>query len=253
VAIFANTERLAALDSRSRGWLTQAGQEAASWSTSHAADGVTDTIQRVCTSGAQIAEATSQQLAALRTESEPIYASLRAKPSLAATLARIENLVASDQPSLPFTVPASCIYHRGDEKRIPPPVRTLTGPGRPDDLPQATYRFSFTEDELRAHGLTDHDAEINAGVVTWTLGQGHWQSVQKPVDPSVEHTTCEGWYDVNDTNAIFTTTTTYAGGTCAAPTWSARWSLANRQLTWTAVRVPDFAYVWDDKPWLKIG
>jgi TRAP-type C4-dicarboxylate transport system substrate-binding protein len=253
VAIFANTKLLAALDTRSRAWVTQAAQEATAWSTTHAADGVTDTIQRACTSGAHLAEASSQQLAALRAATEPVYAALRAKPDLATTLSRIEKLVAADGPSMPTGVPASCVYHRGDETRIPPPIRTLTGPGRPGDLPQATYRFSLTEGELLAHGEDAHDAHMNAGVVTWTLSKGGWQSVQKPVDPSVEHTTCEGWYDVHGADAIFTTTTTYAGGTCAAPTWSARWSLANHQLTWSAISDPDFAYVWGSKPWQQIG
>ena len=182
-----------------------------------------------------------------------MYASLRAKPDLAKTLAQIEKLVAADAPSMPTGVPTSCVYHRGDETRIPPPVRTLTGPGRPGDLPQATYRFSLTEGELLSHGEHAHDAEMNAGVWTWTLSNGHWQSVQKPVDPSVEHTSCEGWYDVHGADAIFTTTTTYTGGTCAAKTWSARWSLANRQITWNAISEADFAYVWGGKPWQQIG
>jgi TRAP-type transport system periplasmic protein len=257
VAIFGNAKRLAALDSRSRGWLTQAAQDASGWSTTHAADGVTDAVQQVCTSGAHLAEASPQQLAALRKATEPVYAALRAKPDLAKTLSRIEELVATDEPSMPTGVPASCLYHPGDEKRIPPPVRTLTGPGRPGDLPQTTYRYSNTEAELLAHGEDAHDAHMNAGVSTWTLSKGHWRSVGKPVDPSFEdnakHMACEGWYDVQGTIAIFTTTTLYVGGDCAPLTWSARWSLANRQLTWSAVSVADFAYVWGGKPWQQIA
>jgi TRAP-type C4-dicarboxylate transport system substrate-binding protein len=172
VAIFGNAKRLAALDSRSRGWLTQAAQDASAWSTTHAADGVTDAVQQVCTSGARLAEASPQQLAALRKATEPVYAALRAKPDLAKTLSRIEELVAADEPSMPTGVPASCLYHPGDEKRIPPPDRTLTGPGRPGDLPQATYRFSNTEAELLTHGEDAHDAHMNAGVYTWTLSKG---------------------------------------------------------------------------------
>jgi len=121
------------------------------------------------------------------------------------------------------------------------------------DLPQATYRFSNTEAELLAHGEDAHDAHMNAGVYTWTLSKGHWRSVQKPLDLSVEHTTCEGWYDVNGEGVSFTTTTLYVGGDCAPLTWSARWLLANHQLTWSAVSVADFAYVWGGKPWQQIG
>ncbi|MFN0281914.1 MAG: hypothetical protein ACKVZ6_08085 [Kineosporiaceae bacterium] len=64
------------------------------------------------------------------------------------------------------------------------------------------------------------------------------------------YTRCAGWYD----DAVaFTTTTHHTDGDCAPPTWSARWSAEDRLLTWSAVSIPDFAYVWAGKPWQRIG
>jgi TRAP-type C4-dicarboxylate transport system substrate-binding protein len=257
VAIFANTEHLGRLDRRTRDWVARAGADASTWSTVHASDQVSDQIQQVCGLGLRVATATRVQVDALRAAAEPVYASLRADPALAKTLTRIQVLVRSADQAATTPVPAACTYHPGDEERVAPPERALPGPGRPGNLPQGSYRYALSVDELLAHGSSQHDAENNAGVLTWTLQAGRWHYVAKPAISGLNrpgaYTTCEGWYDVQGETAWFTTTTKDSGGDCAPPTWSARWTAQGRTLSWTAVSVADFAYGWAGKPWQRIG
>jgi hypothetical protein len=79
-----------------------------------------------------------------------------------------------------------------------------------------------------------------------------WKAAIGGLNRPGAYTTCQGWYDVQGDTAWFTTTTHYSGGDCAAATWSARWTAHGRTLTWTAVSVADFAYVWGGKPWHRI-
>jgi hypothetical protein len=183
-----------------RPWVERAAADASTWSTSHAGDQVAAQLEQVCDRGLRVATATTAQLAGLRAAAEPVYASLRADPNLATTLARIETLVRSAGPATSSMVPAACTYRPGDENRLPPPERTLTGAGRSGGLREGTYRYAFTVDELLAHGLSREDAENNAGVVDWTLRAGHWRSAGKPALTNITHhptgDICEGWYDV---------------------------------------------------------
>ena len=124
---------------------------------------------------------------------------MRSDAGQAATLARIEELVAA-APSAPLpNVPERCTYHSGDEDRRPLEAVPLTGPGDPGDLPQGSYRYRLTRDQLLAAGLPPGDARLNAGVLTWTLRDGGWRSEQEPDFPEatqITGTTCAGWYDV---------------------------------------------------------
>ncbi|TCM42784.1 TRAP transporter substrate-binding protein [Kribbella sp. VKM Ac-2568] len=257
VAVFANTDRLGRLDATTRDWVARAAADASTWSAVHASDQVSRQIQQVCGQGVRIATATPAQVDALRAAAEPVYVSLRADPALAKTLTRIETLVRSAGQAVTAPVPAACTHHPGDEARIAQPGRTLTGPAASGDLPPGSYRYAFSVDELLARGLDQHDAENNAGVTTWTLQAGRWHYVWKPAISGLNrpgaYTTCEGWYDVQGNTAWFTTTTKYDGGGCAPPTWSARWTAQGRTLSWTAVSVADFAYVWASKPWQRIS
>jgi TRAP-type C4-dicarboxylate transport system substrate-binding protein len=257
VAIFANAERLGRLDETTRDWVARAAADASAWSAVHASDDVPNQIQHVCGLGLRVATASRAQIDALRAAAEPVYASLRADPALAKTLTRIQDLVRSADRPATIPVPAACTYRPGDEVRVARPERTLTSPGGPGDLPQGSYRYTSSVDELLAHGSSQHDAENNAGVTTWTLQAGRWHYVWKPAISSLNrpgaYTTCEGWYDVQGNTAWFTTITRYDGGDCAPPTWSARWTDQGSTLSWTAVSVADFAYGWAGKPWQRIG
>ena len=58
---------------------------------------------------------------------------------------------------------------------------------------------------------------------------------------ATEHlgTSCAGWYHVEGNRVEFTTSTEIAGGTCAPPTWAARWTLEGDTVIWSDVSIPD--------------
>jgi TRAP-type C4-dicarboxylate transport system substrate-binding protein len=257
VTIFANTERLRALGGAARGWVEEAAADAAAWSAAHARDLESGQIEDVCRRGARIATATGEQVAALRSAAGPVYARLRADPSLAPTLARVEALVASAKPDPPPEVPTTCRYQPGEESPPAPRPVTLTGPGRAGGLPPGTYRYTLTYDELRAHGVNDRNARANAAVFTWTLRSGHWHSDAKLLRTDIPSgyggNTCNGWYDVQGRTVSFTTVTRYASGECAPATWAARWSAVKDGLTVTLLTDRDLAYMYGGKTWRRIG
>ncbi len=254
VVVFANTGRLAQLDPASRGWIRQAAAEASAWSVEHAKDQQAGQIAAVCRGSARVAFATPQQLAALRSAAEPVYARLRADADLGRTLARVETLARSAGPVAPPVVPEGCAYHTGDGQVAAPP--TLTGPGRTGSLPQGTYRCTLTYDELRAHEVTDPDARANAGVWTWTVAAGRWHLDVKPsrtdIPPGYGGNTCDGWYDVEGDVVHLTTVTRYPSGECAPATWAARWAPTQQGLSITLLTDLDLAYIFGGKPWRLI-
>jgi TRAP-type C4-dicarboxylate transport system substrate-binding protein len=258
VAVFANTKRLDDLDATTRGWLERAAADAQTWSTQHAADLVPAQLAESCSAGLRVATVTPAQLQALRDAAQPAYAQLRRDPALATTLDRVQALVAAAGSDPEPTIPGSCAYKPGDETRTQAPEQVLTAPGREGTLPQGTYRHAVSVDDLVAHGDGREDAENNGGVYTWTLRAGRWRSVQEPELTNITHhpasPVCEGWYDVQGDTAWFTTTSLFPNGDdCAPPSWSARWTIKDRTLTWTSVSVADFAYVWAGHPWRRIA
>ena len=255
LAIFTNTERLSGLTEQQRGWLQEAGQDASSWSTAHAQDRDAEQVQRVCRFGARVATATAGQLAALRSAAQPVYDALRADARTAAVLTRVEALVADAPASPPAVLPPGCTYRPGEEQDRTRDVPALAGPGDPGSLPQGVYRLIVTRQQLLDLGLSEAEADFNAGVFTYTLRAGTWDYRQQPAVPvrgGSTKTTCGGWYTVRGDTASFTTTTTYAVGSCAPPTWSARWRTDGSMLTWDEVSVPDFGPIWSARPWQRI-
>ncbi|MDP9220505.1 MAG: hypothetical protein M3P23_08195 [Actinomycetota bacterium] len=257
LTVFANTERLRALGGAARGWIQGAAADAAAWSAAHARDREPGQIEDVCRRGARIATATREQVTALVAAARPVYARLRADPSLAPTLARVEALVASAKPDPPPRVPTTCRYQPGDETLLAPRPVALAGPGRPGGLASGTYRYTVTYDELRAHGVNDPDARANAAVFTWTLRLGHWHYSAKALRTDIPSgyggNTCDGWYDVQGRTVSFTTVTRYASGECAPATWAARWSAAKDGLTVTLLTDRDLGYIFGGKTWRRIG
>ena len=254
LALFANTKTLDGLSEQERSWVEQAAEDAAAWSVKHAADVEREPMAHACQSGARVVTATPQQLSALRQAAEPVYTSMRKDPEQRPILEKIEALATNAPSDLPLSVPEGCAYQPGDEKAIPAPVQALSGPGDPGGLPQGTYRLEHTPAELIEHGESEESVRDNAGVMTWTLRGGRWSIHPDPTYPNRFSTAdCAGFYDVNRDVATFTTTTVVAGGTCAAPSWTARWSLDGDTLRWSAVSVGDFAYVFGGKGWTKIG
>jgi hypothetical protein len=197
--------------------------------------------------------ASQGQLAQLRSAFEPVYAALRSDPEQRKTLERIEDLVAQSSPDRPTVIPDGCAAVPGAETSAPPPTQVLSKPGRPGQLPTGVYRYGISEEELRARGFSEPDVRLNAGVMTWTLRGGSWSYEQEPVFASVPHTSCGGFYDVSGSSATFTTTTVVADGTCAPPTWTAKWKVEDGALTWSDVSEPELAPVFAPRPWTRIA
>lgn len=139
-------------------------------------------------------------------------------------------------------------------------IAPLAGPGRPGDLPQGTYRYTLTRQELRAHGLTSLDSRAEAGVWTWTLDNGRWSYRFRnvptaPSYPIQEHVYigdhCAGYYDVAGHRIKFTTVTAYAHGVCADPVWFGSWSRAGNGLQMRN-EIYYSSYVFAGRPWERI-
>ena len=255
-----NTAALEGLDSADRQALTKAAAEASRWSLDHAADDVAGEMAFACRAGARIATASAEQLAALRRAVEPAYQALRSTPEQAEILARIEQLVDTAPAAKPVAVPTGCAYTKGDETRpaggvLPEP---LTGPGRTGDLPSGTYRYSLTEKQIRdGVDMSDDSVRANAGVWTWTLGDGRWSYLLKPNSQDVPEgfsgNSCEGYYDVHGDQIDFTTVTVYPGGECAPPTWKAQWRAAGRDLVLDVTTDgDDLDFLFGSEPWQRI-
>ena len=253
LALFANTKALDGLSEEERSWVEQASEGAAAWSVEHAADAEREPMAHACQSGARVVTATPEQLSALRHAAEPVYTSMRKDPEQRAILEKVEALATSAPADPPVSLPDGCAYQPGDEKAIPAPVQALSGPGNPGGLPQGVYRLEHTPAELTEHGETEEGVRNNAGVITWTLRDGRWSNHPDPTYPNRFSTVdCAGFYHVGRDVATFTTTTVVDGGSCAPPSWTARWSIDGDTLRWSAVSVDDFAYVWAGQGWTKI-
>ena len=229
--LVANPAKLAELGSEDRAVIERAAAEAAEWSVEHADDRVPSEMATACARGVRIAMASPRQLRALREAVDPVYAALRTEPEQAALLARVEQLVQEAGMPDPVAVPDSCAYQPGDEgpeaRALPDP---LDGPGRPGGLPAGHYRYVLTEDEINDAIPPDGGYDIagaNAGVWTWTLGNGRWvvelQLAAQELPEGFSDGPCEGYYDVHGDQVDFTTVTQVENGECAPATWKAIW------------------------------
>jgi hypothetical protein len=172
---------------------------------------------------------------------------VRADAEQTRTLTRVETLVAAATAQPPAPVPNDCAYQAGDKTRIGAAGKPLTGPGVPGALPQGVYRYAQTHDELVAASMNEEDADLNAGIFTYTLQNGSWSYRHQPADTAQAVNDCSGWYTISGNAAAFTTATMVVGGDCTPPTWTARWAAEGAQLTWSDVNEPDFAFIWAGK------
>ncbi len=253
LVIVAHPASLEGLTDQEREWVRAAGADAARWSLDHARDQEVAEIAQACSKGVKVAYADAGQVASLKEAVEPLYQTLRDDPETAAVMHAVERLMSGLPPDSPPVVPVGCEFRPGDESLAAPPPEQLTAPGRSEALPEGVYRYELTEDELRATGLIDEDIYGNAGVWTWTLGDGRWSYVQLPANPGVPNTTCEGYYDVTGSDVVLSVATLVQIGECAPLRWTMTWSSTTDTLTWSDVSISDLAPIFAGKPWDKIG
>jgi TRAP-type C4-dicarboxylate transport system substrate-binding protein len=174
VALIANPDALDHVSDDQRGWLMQAGADAAEQST----DLVDDDAQRLvdlCESGARFANASDADLAALRKAFEPVLATLEGDPETAQFIARIEELEQATDPGPALDVPAECT---GPAPVDPSSAGSADPAGGDAAALNGIYRWTLTDEDVLAHGTpSDQTDEALAGypvVFTVTLDDGIW-------------------------------------------------------------------------------
>jgi TRAP-type C4-dicarboxylate transport system substrate-binding protein len=258
VVLLANPQTWRDLSPQQRGWLHGAAASAAAWAVRHAADSDATGLQNACRSGSKAALASSTELDAMRT------AGLRAirhqrQPSWIDELVHEVNALRDKAGSDPtVTIPGGCTFVAGDARPRGVGHRgPLTGPGPTGALPLGTYRYSMTEADMsRASGgkATAEFLQENAGLWTWTIGNGRWSLEQRPADSTFPVVPCSGWISVSADVATFTRTVNgLPGGDCVPFVWSARFHLLrNGAVRWTETDVADFSWVFQATDWTKI-
>lgn len=259
--LVANGRALDDLTDEDREALTAAATEAAQWSLEHADDGVADGIARACEDGARIATASADQVAALRRATRPVYDALRTVPEQASILARVEELVDGAGRPEAVEVPEGCAYRSGDEDRVGVwvPPEPLARPGEAGRLPEGTYRYNLTRNEIRSavDGADLGYVSANAGIWTWTLDDGRWSYVLEPASQMAAENyggfTCDGYYDVDGDLVELTTLTVPTAGECAPPTWEADWRSVGDDLVMDVTADgEDLEFLFGGKTWERI-
>jgi TRAP-type C4-dicarboxylate transport system substrate-binding protein len=149
-------KRWGSLSDQQRAWVQQAADMArqASLDASYDESGA---AQQLCSAGVRFIDATSAQIAAMRTALAPVIAQMASDPATATLLKDVQAAAAAhpgvDEP----TVPDSC-------RSAIPPDAAPSIPTTASSLPDGTYRVRITSADVTAAGVPDVS---NQG--TWTL------------------------------------------------------------------------------------
>jgi TRAP-type C4-dicarboxylate transport system substrate-binding protein len=169
--LFANPDRLGRLTGQQRGWLQQAGQDAAG-RVAALADRDAQSLKNACQSGARFTNASPADLAALRGAVAPVYASLEQDSQTKAFIQRIQALKRSTPAVAPLAIPAGCT----GKAPAHPAASTGTAPAGLN----GTYRYLLTKEDARKVGDPEadefpflatvklHDGQVEGGC----FGQG---------------------------------------------------------------------------------
>ncbi|MEO6511184.1 MAG: TRAP transporter substrate-binding protein DctP [Nocardioides sp.] len=96
------------LSPQQRGWLGQAATDTEAYAARVLVD-EPEGIQAACQQGARMVKASPEQLAALRSAFDPLYAELRSDPETSAALDEIQDLASSTTPEAAPHVPSTCL------------------------------------------------------------------------------------------------------------------------------------------------
>jgi TRAP-type C4-dicarboxylate transport system substrate-binding protein len=105
--LLGNPERLAELSDQQRGWLEEAARVAAERSVG-LVDKDAENLQKACQLGARFANASQEDLAALRDGFATVYASLEQDAQTKAFIEQIQQLKQSTPAGKPLAIPAGC-------------------------------------------------------------------------------------------------------------------------------------------------
>lgn len=160
VALIANPDALDGLTDEQRGWLEQAGADAAERSTDLVDDDA-DLVADLCATGARFADASDADLEALQQAFAPVFTTLENDPQTKRFIEQIRELKQATDPGPALSVPAGCTgsADTGDTG--------ATGTAPPSDASvdtataalNGTYRWTITN-EIFTVSLDD-------GIWTW--------------------------------------------------------------------------------------
>jgi TRAP-type transport system periplasmic protein len=179
VVLIANPDALGGLSDDQRGWLMQAGADAAERSTD-LVDGDADLVADLCAVGARFADASDANLHAFQQAFAPVFVTLEEDPQTKQFIEQIGELKQATDPGPALSLPAGCTgpADTGDTG--------ATGSAPPSDASVAaataalngTYRWTITKEDALAHGLPeDKTPEVLATfpvIVTVSLDDGIW-------------------------------------------------------------------------------
>ena len=151
-AVIANPARLAQLTPQQRGWLQQAARDAAARST-----GMfnidQDLMDGLCETGARFANASSAEIAGLRTAFAPVYASLDHDPQTTAFITQIQQLKQRTPAGPPLVIPLGCTGPAPAATPAPGPISTSTAhAGGATALAGTWVEAAYTREEFFAAG-----------------------------------------------------------------------------------------------------
>jgi Bacterial extracellular solute-binding protein, family 7 len=147
VALIANPDALEGLSDDRRGWLMQAGADAAERS-SDLVDGDADLVAPLCAAGARFADASAANLHALQQAFAPVFVTLEEDPQTKQFIEQIGDLKRATDPGPALRLPAGCTgsADTGDTE--------ATGSAPPSDASvdtataalNGTYRWTITNE-----------------------------------------------------------------------------------------------------------
>jgi TRAP-type C4-dicarboxylate transport system substrate-binding protein len=154
--LLGNPERLGELSDQQRDWLEEAARVAAERSV-ELVDHDAENLKIACQAGARFANASKEDLAALRNDFAPVYTSLEQDAQTKAFIQQIQELKQSTPADEPLAIPAGC----GGKAPVQADAKSATASAELN----GTYRYTLTKEDARRF----NDPEIDLFPHTHTV------------------------------------------------------------------------------------
>jgi TRAP-type C4-dicarboxylate transport system substrate-binding protein len=177
--LIANPDALDGLSDDQRGWLMQAGADAAERSTD-LVDGDADLVADLCATGARFADASDADLEAFEQAFAPVFITLEKDPQTKRFIEQIGELKQATDPGPALSLPAGCTGSAdtgdtGATGTVPPSDASVDAATA---ALNGTYRWTLTKDDARAHGApsdkTPEGMAFFPVILTVSLDDGIW-------------------------------------------------------------------------------